>query len=74
MTHRTVQRAAAVGIRQTVDREDILAWWQGALGELHATARVQGRSMREVAPIGETSWRTAHRGGAPRWDERDRNS
>jgi DNA-binding transcriptional MerR regulator len=50
VTHRTVQPAAAVGIRQTVDREDILAWWQGALGELHATARVQG--LRPTGPTG----------------------
>ena len=50
VTHRTVQPAAAVGIRQTVDREDILAWWQGALGELHATARVQG--LRPTGPGG----------------------
>jgi DNA-binding transcriptional MerR regulator len=50
VTHRTVQAAAAVGIRQTVDREDILAWWQGALGELHATARAQG--LRPTGPGG----------------------
>jgi hypothetical protein len=32
----------AVGIRETVERDDIFAWWQGALGELHATVRAQG--------------------------------
>jgi DNA-binding transcriptional MerR regulator len=50
VTHRTVRPTVAVGIRQTVDREDILAWWQGALGELHATARAQG--LRAVGPSG----------------------
>jgi DNA-binding transcriptional MerR regulator len=50
VTHRTVQPTAAVGIRQTVDREDILAWWQGALGELHATARAQ--RVRPAGPGG----------------------
>jgi len=50
VTHRTVRPAAAVGIRQTLDREDILAWWQGALGELHATARAQG--LRPAGPSG----------------------
>ena len=39
--HRTVPRTPAIAIQQTVDREDILAWWQGALGELHAIARSQ---------------------------------
>jgi DNA-binding transcriptional MerR regulator len=42
VVHRTVAPAAAVGIRQTVDRADILPWWQGALGELHATVQAQG--------------------------------
>jgi DNA-binding transcriptional MerR regulator/effector-binding domain-containing protein len=40
--HRTLAPTAAVGIHDVVDREDILAWWQGALGELHATVRAQG--------------------------------
>jgi DNA-binding transcriptional MerR regulator/effector-binding domain-containing protein len=39
--HRTVPAMPAVGIQQTVDREDVLSWWQGAFGELHATARAQ---------------------------------
>jgi len=42
VAHRTVPAVAAVGIQQVVDREDVLAWWQGALGELHATVRAQG--------------------------------
>jgi effector-binding domain-containing protein len=45
--HRTVAPTAAVGIHDVVDREDILAWWQGALGELHATVRAQ-----ELTPTG----------------------
>ncbi len=39
--HRTVKPTPAVGIEQTVDRDDIFGWWQGALGELHATLRAQ---------------------------------
>ena len=37
--HRTVPPTPAIGIQQTVDRDDIFAWWQGALGELQATVR-----------------------------------
>ncbi len=48
--HRTVPPTAAIGIRQTVDRDDIFAWWQGALGELHATVRAQRLSA--TGPIG----------------------
>ena len=33
---------AAIAIQATVDREDLLAWWQGALGELHAVLGAQG--------------------------------
>jgi DNA-binding transcriptional MerR regulator len=40
--HRTVPPTAAIAIRATVDREDLLAWWQGALGELHAILGAQG--------------------------------
>jgi DNA-binding transcriptional MerR regulator/effector-binding domain-containing protein len=40
--HRSVAATPAVAIEATVAREDILAWWQGALGELHASARAQG--------------------------------
>jgi effector-binding domain-containing protein len=43
--HRTVPPTPAIGIQETVDRDDIFAWWQGALGELHATVRAQGLSM-----------------------------
>jgi effector-binding domain-containing protein len=48
--HRTVAQTAAVGIHDVVDREDILAWWQGAVGELHATVHAQG--VRPTGAIG----------------------
>ena len=34
--HRTVPPTPAIAIHDVVDRADILSWWQGALGELHA--------------------------------------
>jgi DNA-binding transcriptional MerR regulator len=40
--HRTVPPQAAIAIHETVDREDLLDWWQGALGELRAIALAQG--------------------------------
>lgn len=40
--HRTVPARTAVAIQASVDREDMLDWWQGALGELHAIASAQG--------------------------------
>ncbi len=40
--HRTVPPTAAIAIQATVDREDLIAWWQGALGELHAVLGAQG--------------------------------
>jgi DNA-binding transcriptional MerR regulator len=48
--HRTVHATPAIGIQETVDRDDIFAWWQGALGELHATARAQ--SLTASGPTG----------------------
>jgi DNA-binding transcriptional MerR regulator len=42
--HRTVPPMPAAAISQVVDREDVLAWWEGALGELHASVRAQGLS------------------------------
>jgi DNA-binding transcriptional MerR regulator len=48
--HRTVAPIPALGIRAVVDREDVLAWWQGALGELHAAAGAQG--LRVTGPSG----------------------
>ena len=40
--HRSVPATAAAGIGAVVDRADVLAWLQGALGELRATVRAQG--------------------------------
>jgi DNA-binding transcriptional MerR regulator len=40
--HRSVPATQAAGIKAVVDRADVLAWWQGALAELHATVRVRG--------------------------------
>ena len=48
--HHTVEPTPAIGIEQTVDRDDIFAWWQGALGELHATLRAQ--SLIATGPAG----------------------
>ena len=48
--HRSVPAAAAAGVTAVVDRADALAWWQGALGELHATVRAQG--LRATGPGG----------------------
>ncbi|MHB8691482.1 MAG: MerR family transcriptional regulator [Solirubrobacteraceae bacterium] len=48
--HRTVPPTPAVAVHQRVDLEDILAWWQGALGELSAT--VQAQSLEPAGPIG----------------------
>jgi len=42
--HRSVPAAAAAAIGAVVDRADLLAWWQGALGELRAAVRAQGLS------------------------------
>jgi DNA-binding transcriptional MerR regulator len=48
--HRTVEATEAIGIRAVVDREDVLSWWQGALGELHAIVAAQG--LRRTGPSG----------------------
>jgi effector-binding domain-containing protein len=37
-----VPPTAAIAIQATIDRDDLLAWWQGALGELHAVLGAQG--------------------------------
>jgi DNA-binding transcriptional MerR regulator len=39
--HRSVPATPAAAIRQVVDRDDVLPWWEGALGELHASLRAQ---------------------------------
>ncbi|HEY1521088.1 MAG TPA: MerR family transcriptional regulator [Solirubrobacteraceae bacterium] len=48
--HRTVQATAAIAIRGMIDREDVLAWWQGALGELNAILAAQG--LQRAGPTG----------------------
>ena len=48
--HRSVPATAAAAIGATVERGDVLAWWQGALGELHATVRAQG--LHATGPSG----------------------
>ena len=50
IVHRSVPATAAAGIRAVVDRADVLAWWQGAQGELQATVRAQG--LRAAGPAG----------------------
>ncbi len=47
---RSVPATAAAGIEAVVDRGDILAWWQGALGELRATVRAQ--DLHATGPSG----------------------
>lgn len=48
--YRTVAATRAIGIQQVVDREDLLVWWQGALGELHAT--VEAWQLHRTGPSG----------------------
>jgi DNA-binding transcriptional MerR regulator len=48
--HRTIAAMPAVGIQQVVDLDDALSWWQGALGELHATVRTQ--DLHATGPSG----------------------
>jgi DNA-binding transcriptional MerR regulator/effector-binding domain-containing protein len=48
--HRSVPATAAAAIGAVVGRADILDWWQGALGELRATVRVQG--LHATGPSG----------------------
>jgi DNA-binding transcriptional MerR regulator/effector-binding domain-containing protein len=48
--HRSVPATTAAAIGAVVDRADALAWWQGAIGELHATVRAQG--LHATGPAG----------------------
>jgi len=48
--HRSVPAVRAAGITAVVDHGDVLAWWQGALGELRATVRAQ--RLRAAGPPG----------------------
>src|ERR1700693_409716 len=40
--HRTPRLMKSLGVGEVVDRDDVLAWWQGALGELRGVVRAQG--------------------------------
>jgi DNA-binding transcriptional MerR regulator/effector-binding domain-containing protein len=48
--HRTMPAASAIAIHEVVNREDLLVWWQGALGELHAT--VDAARLRQAGVTG----------------------
>jgi DNA-binding transcriptional MerR regulator len=48
--HRTVAATRAMAIRAMIDRDDILAWWRGALGELHAM--VDAQELAATGPSG----------------------
>ncbi len=48
--HRSVAATPAIAIRETVDRDDIVIWWRGALGELHAI--VDGQGLYATGPGG----------------------
>ncbi|MGC0315886.1 MerR family transcriptional regulator [Kitasatospora acidiphila] len=48
--YRTVREQPAIGIREVVDRRDVVSWWQGALGELHGFVTAQ--RLRRTGPIG----------------------
>lgn len=50
ITHRSVPATSAAAIRQVVDRGDVLPWWEGAIGELHASLRAQG--LEAAGPSG----------------------
>jgi effector-binding domain-containing protein len=39
--HRTIAATLAIGIRETVERDDALAWFQRAFAELHAVVAAQ---------------------------------
>ncbi|MFD7169072.1 GyrI-like domain-containing protein [Streptomyces violascens] len=47
--YRTVREQSAIGIREVVDRQDVVSWWQGALGELRGF--VAARGLRCSGPI-----------------------
>ncbi|MGC2484797.1 MAG: MerR family transcriptional regulator [Acidimicrobiales bacterium] len=40
--HRTIPATSAAGIHETVNLEDLLPWYHGALGELYASVKAQG--------------------------------
>ncbi len=46
--HRSVPAAAAAAVGAVVDRADLLAWWQGALGELRAAVLSHQGSLADA--------------------------
>jgi DNA-binding transcriptional MerR regulator/effector-binding domain-containing protein len=48
--HRTIPPTPAIAIHDVVDRDDVLAWWHGALGELRASVTAQW--LRQTGPPG----------------------
>ncbi len=48
--HRSVAATPAIAIRDTVDSDDLVIWWRGALGELHAI--VDGQGLHATGPSG----------------------
>jgi DNA-binding transcriptional MerR regulator len=47
--HRTMPATPAIAIQEVVRRDDLLVWWQGALGELHATVDAAGLQRTGVS-------------------------
>jgi DNA-binding transcriptional MerR regulator len=48
--HRSVAATPAAAITATVDRDDLVPWWQGAVGELRATVAGDKRLTQTGAP------------------------
>lgn len=48
--HRSVAAASAAVIEETVDRDELLPWWQGAVGELRGTVTADTRLTPTGAP------------------------
>ncbi len=63
--HRTVPPTSAIAIRQTIDRKDILAWWQGALGD-------EARDQRRRPTAGVLPGRPSRDGEHRQVGDRDR--
>ncbi|MCU1415448.1 MAG: transcriptional regulator, MerR family [Microbacteriaceae bacterium] len=63
--HRSIASALAAAITEVVDLADAAAWYQGALGELHATLAAQGVEPAGIAGgIFSTELFTDERGSA----------
>jgi DNA-binding transcriptional MerR regulator len=50
VSHRTLSATTAIAIEQTIDREEMVSWWPGALAELQAVRRARG--LRTSGPPG----------------------